>query len=631
MQKHPKTILKTFWGYEAFRGSQEAIITAVLAKKEVLALLPTGGGKSLCYQVPALALKGICIVVSPLVALIQDQVCQLQARGIKAMALTGGISLERLTELLDNGVYGNYKFLYLSPERLQQPLVQQRIRQMAVNLIAIDEAHCISQWGPDFRPAYLHCALLRELAPKAPVLALTATATPRVVDDIIANLELHPPCVFKDSFARTNIAFKVQQTEDKSYQLKKYLNKALGSAIVYLRSRKGCQRLAAFLNQQGCTAAYFHGGMPRAEKETKLTLWLQGKVAVMVATNAFGMGVDKPDVRLVVHYQIPDSLESYFQEAGRAGRDGKLATAMVLLGPGDEVQAQQQFVSALPDVVFVKQLYLQLNTYFQLPYGELPTGTFALPFSAFCARYGFPVTKAYNALRLLDRHSVISLSENATKKTTLQVTAPRQQIFDYLDKNRKTAPALQTLLRTYGGITEYETKIDLYRLSRKTGKSESALTQMLEQCERDGVVTYHQASSDLEVTFLQAREDERTINSFARKIEELNAVKQEHMRTMLDYIRNTKRCRSVFLLRYFGEATPKKCGTCDICTKKSHKPSEVLSNRIVALLQQSPYTSRQLEHALGAEEGLLLTTLQRLLEDEVVTLNTRNEYKIAPQ
>lgn len=375
MHKNITSVLQQYWGYDDFRGSQRKIIDTVISGQDVLALMPTGGGKSICYQVPALAMEGICIVVSPLVALIQDQVAQLKKRNIKAIALTGGIRSNEVNDLLDNCVFGNYKFLYLSPERLQQTVVRERIQQMNVNLIAIDEAHCISQWGNDFRPAYLECSILKELAPQTPMIALTATATPRVVDDIVENLELKEVRIFKDSFSRSNIAFKVKRSEDKLYQLKKYMEKVSGSGIVYVRSRKMSISLANFLVKNGVSASFYHGGIPKSDKEEKLNRWLNGKDRVMVATNAFGMGVDKPDVRLVVHYQIPDSLESYFQEAGRAGRDGEPSTAIILTSKEDADRAKQQFLSTLPDVSFVKTVYSKLNNYFQISYGELISET----------------------------------------------------------------------------------------------------------------------------------------------------------------------------------------------------------------------------------------------------------------
>ncbi|WP_418499176.1 RecQ family ATP-dependent DNA helicase [Flagellimonas sp.] len=629
MQKETTAILKEFWGHDGFRGSQKAIIDTVLSGRDVLALMPTGGGKSICYQVPTLAQEGICIVVSPLVALIQDQVAQLKKRGIKAIALTGGIPFDELNDLLDNCLFGNYKFLYLSPERLQQSIVQERIQGMNVNLIAIDEAHCISQWGNDFRPAYLGCAILRELAPGIPMMALTATATPQVVEDILENLGMDNATVFKDSFSRSNIAFKVKHTEDKLYQLNKYMGKIPGSSIVYVRSRKMCVSLSNFLIKQGFTSAFFHGGITKSEKEQKLNLWLSGEIRVMVATNAFGMGVDKPDVRLVIHYQVPDSLESYFQEAGRAGRDGKPSTAIILTSNEDKERAKEQFLSSLPDVDFVKKVYSKLNNLFQISYGELVPEPLAFKFNEFCHRYGFNPNMTLHAFRILDQNSVLSLSDNFNEKNTLRFIAPKSAIFDYLGKNRTTAPVVQTILRTYGGITEHDTKIDLYLLSKKTNESEAGLKKILHQLVEDGMVDYKNTTSDLEITFLVPREDDHTINPFAKKIRDFNRVKQSNMMAMLGYIDNREECRSSYMLKYFGESVKEKCGTCDICTRKEKKGSlPNLGERVLALLQIAPSSSRQLEKATGADEKALLKTLQRLLEDEIVQLNQRNEYSI---
>ncbi|MCK0159369.1 ATP-dependent DNA helicase RecQ [Allomuricauda sp. F6463D] len=627
MHKDTAIILKQFWGHDAFRGSQKKIIDTVLSGQDVLALMPTGGGKSICYQVPSLAMEGICIVVSPLVALIQDQVAQLKKRNIKAIALTGGIPPDELNNLLDNCLYGNYKFLYLSPERLQQTLVQERIQQMNVNLIAIDEAHCISQWGNDFRPAYLGCSILREFLPNTPMIALTATATPPVVEDIVDNLGLKQATIFKDSFSRANIRFGVKHSEDKLYQLKKYMNSVSGSAIVYVRSRKMSVSLSNFLIKNGISASFFHGGIPKSDKEEKLTLWLNGKVRVMVATNAFGMGVDKPNVRLVVHYQIPESLESYFQEAGRAGRDGKPSTAIIITSNEDSDKAKKQFLSNLPDVAFVKQVYSKLNNYFQISYGELIAEPLTFKFNEFCKRYEFNPNMTFNALRLLDQNSVLSLAENFKEKTMLQFVASKAEIFNYLDKNRKTAPIIQTILRTYGGITEYDTKINLYMLSRKTGTGEERLKQILKQLAADDIVEYRNNTSDLEITFLVPREDDHTINLFAKKIKALNKVKQGNMAAMLGYISNKKVCRSNYLLNYFGEKTNEKCGRCDICTKKEEVTSTYdLKKIVLELLEIRPHTSRQLEKVIGANEKELLKTLERLLEDELVSLNFKNEY-----
>ncbi|WP_422859710.1 RecQ family ATP-dependent DNA helicase [Flagellimonas sp. S174] len=568
-----KTILNTFWGHQDFRGSQATIINNVLERTDTLALMPTGGGKSICYQVPAMVVDGICIVVSPLVALIQNQVEELKKKGIKAVALTGGISFEEVNNLMDNCLYGNYKFLYLSPERLQQPLIQERIKGMNVNLIALDEAHCISQWGNDFRPAYLHCSILRDLAPKAPLIALTATATPKVVKDIVENLTLNQAKIFKDSFSRENIGLFVEHREDKRFRLKHILTKSSSSAIVYVRSRKMSIQISDFLLQNGLKASFFHGGLSRMEKETRLKQWLNNDVQIMVATNAFGMGVDKPDVRTVVHYQIPDSLESYFQEVGRAGRDGLSSKAFLLTNEADKGLAKQQFLESLPDSAFLKRLYRNLNNFFQISYGELPLETYPFPFAKFCKQYDINSNLTYQGLKILDQNSIISLSENFKQRTTIQFESKKQHIFSYLDSHASYQSLIQTMLRTYGGILEFETKVDISLLVKKTGLQESVLHTMLKQLQKDGVIAYKSNEGDFEISFLAPREDDLTINSFSKKIKSLHQIKRNNLESMLDFIENSHTCRNRFLLKYFGEVANKNCGKCDICTQNKKTPS----------------------------------------------------------
>tara|TARA_R110000868_G_scaffold145181_4_gene365308 strand:+ start:93293 stop:95188 length:1896 start_codon:yes stop_codon:yes gene_type:complete len=631
VQKDPKDILKTYWGFSEFKASQEQIITAILEKKDVLALLPTGGGKSLCFQIPALAVDGICIVVSPLIALIKNQVDTLKNKGIKALSLTGSISQDALIDLLDNCLYGNYKFLYLSPERLQQELIRDRIQQMNVNLIAIDEAHCISQWGNDFRPAYLDCAVLRELAPTAPIIALTATATAVVANDIVQNLQLKNPLIEKTSFSRDNISFSVQWDEDKAHQLKEILSKTNQSAIVYVRTRRLANDLSNLLLQHKISSTFYHGGLTKKEKDNRLELWLQDKLKVMVATNAFGMGIDKPDVGVVIHYQIPDSIENYFQEAGRAGRDGGAAKAILLTNKADEIQVKKQFLSGLPDVAFLKLLYNKLNNYFQISFGELRNEPYLLNFNAFCGTYKLNSFLTYNALRILDQNSVLALSESFSKKTSIQFIATKNQIFDYLETYRKSAPIVQTILRTYGGIFEYDTKINTWSIAKKANVSEAQITNILKQLEKDEIITYTAQHNDMEIVFLVPREDDRTIHQFAKKVEALIQQKTIHIDAMLAYIMNDTKCRSQQLLSYFGENRD-KCGKCDICTSAVPIDDiiiELAKEAILKTLKKEPQSSRELIKLVLYKEEAIFSALQSLLENEEITLNTTNQYKIS--
>ncbi|PKB44084.1 ATP-dependent DNA helicase RecQ [Cellulophaga sp. RHA19] len=631
MHKSPQDILQQYWGYASFRGSQEKIITTVLEQKDVLALLPTGGGKSVCYQVPALLQEGICIVVSPLIALIEDQVNSLKEKGIKALALTGGISFEEVNNLLDNCVFGNYKFLYLSPERLQQDLVKERLLQMNVNLIAIDEAHCISQWGNDFRPAYQNCSVLRDIFPIVPVIALTATATKKVASDIVENLQFRDSLIIKDSFSRDNITYKVIWTEDKLYQLKQLCKDSNNSAIVYVRTRRLAEQISNYLNTNGFSTTFFHGGVPKKDKKTLLTNWLKNKTKIIVATNAFGMGIDKPDVRLVVHYQIPDSIENYYQEAGRAGRDQQESSAVLILNKEDENQVKQQFLSVLPDVKFLKLLYNKLNNYFQISYGEDTQETFQLNFNNFCNTYKLKGMLTYNALKVLDQHSVLTLTENYNKQATVQFTATKPTLNQYLSTHHKLVPIIQTLLRTYGGIFEFPIKINTALLSNKINIDENTILQALEKLQKDEIINYTAQNSDLEITFLVPREDDQTINSFSKKVKELQQVKVNNIEAILQYINNDSICRNVQLLAYFGEKK-KRCGKCDVCLSKGPSTNssiiDLVSTEIITKLKSTNLSSRELIQLLPYKQEVVLETLQSLLEDQKIDINTQNKYTL---
>ncbi|MDV7138972.1 RecQ family ATP-dependent DNA helicase [Maribacter sp. TH_r10] len=634
MHKDPKSILEHYWGYGSFRGSQQKIIDAVIDNRDVLALLPTGGGKSVCFQVPALAKEGICIVISPLIALIQNQVEVLKNKGIKAIALTGGISFEEVNNLLDNCLYGNYKFLYLSPERLQQELVRDRIQQMNVNLIAIDEAHCISQWGHDFRPAYLECASLRELIPDVPIIALTATATEAVTTDIVENLRLVNPLIVKDSFSRKNIGFSVLWEQDKRHRLKQLCSAIEHSAIVYVRTRRAAQDLANFLQLNGCSASFFHGGLSKQDKKQRLDLWLTNKVRTMVATNAFGMGIDKPDVELVVHYQIPDCIENYFQEAGRAGRNGESAKAVLLTNALDIEQVKNQFLSVLPDVTFLKLVYNKLNNYFQIPYGEGHNEKYQLNFNAFCEAYKLNAIITYNAFRILDQNSVIALSESFSKKTTLRFITTKEQLFGFLEHNGKLAHIVQTLLRTYGGVFEFDTKINTHLVAKKAEVTENEVLETLRRLHNSEIIDYIEQNSDLDITFLVPREDDITINAFAPKVKALNFIKTKNIEAILAYINNKKVCRSKQLLRYFGENSQTECGICDVCMAKlalDKNLTTFIREEITRSLRIGSRSSRELIKDLPFDEIIILKALQAMLETEEIRINTKNEYELTEE
>lgn len=630
MNHSPKEILQKFWGYTEFKGSQEKIINAVLNDQDVLALLPTGGGKSICFQIPALSKDGICIVVSPLIALIQNQVGGLKEKGIKAIALTGGIPHEEVNNLLDNCIFGNYKFLYLSPERLQQEMVQSRIQQMNVNLIAIDEAHCISHWGHDFRPAYLECSKLRALLPEVPVIALTATATKQVANDIIDSLKFIDPLLVTDSFSRSNIAFKVFWEEDKRYRLKLLCSQLEKSAIVYVRTRRLSQELAQYLHSNGCSATNFHGGISKKEKKERLNRWLNDKVQVMVATNAFGMGIDKPDVQLVVHYQIPDSLENYFQEAGRAGRDGASADAVLITNSTDIERARKQFLSVLPDTAHLKKVYSKLNSYFQIPFGEGNEQNFQLDFNTFCSVYQLNPMLTYNTLQVLDQNSVIALSESFSKKSTVRFLATKEQLFSYFEKNRTLVGIAQAILRTYGGIFDFETKINTQLIAKKSNSQEASVVKVLEQLQKDEIIDYSAQHSDIDITFLVPREDDSTINVFAKKVKERHAIKTDNLDHMLAYVNNRKICRSIQLLKYFGETTLENCGICDICLDKQGEnlSSDIIRKAVLAMLEKENSTSRKIIKKLQLSETAILSSLRELLEDGKIKVNALNEYEL---
>ena len=501
---------------------------------------------------------------------------------------------------------------------------------MNVNLIAIDEAHCISHWGHDFRPAYLECSKLRALLPEVPVIALTATATKQVANDIIDSLKFIDPLLVTDSFSRSNIAFKVFWEEDKRYRLKLLCSQLEKSAIVYVRTRRLSQELAQYLHSNGCSATNFHGGISKKEKKERLNRWLNDKVQVMVATNAFGMGIDKPDVQLVVHYQIPDSLENYFQEAGRAGRDGASADAVLITNSTDIERARKQFLSVLPDTAHLKKVYSKLNSYFQIPFGEGNEQNFQLDFNTFCSVYQLNPMLTYNTLQVLDQNSVIALSESFSKKSTVRFLATKEQLFSYFEKNRTLVGIAQAILRTYGGIFDFETKINTQLIAKKSDSQEASVVKVLEQLQKDEIIDYSAQHSDIDITFLVPREDDSTINVFAKKVKERHAIKTDNLDHMLAYVNNRKICRSIQLLKYFGETTLENCGICDICLDKQGEnlSSDIIRKAVLAMLEKENSTSRKIIKKLQLSETAILFSLRELLEDGKIKVNALNEYEL---
>ena len=626
----PHYILQHYWGFDAFRPLQEEIIKSVIEKQDTVALLPTGGGKSLCFQIPALAQEGICIVISPLVALMTDQVKDLKEKGIKAMAITGGISYIELNTLLDNACYGNYKFLYLSPERLQQEVVQNAIKRMPVNVIAVDEAHCISQWGHDFRPAYQSVKIVKELHPYVPTIALTATATPKVLDDTMTQLELDEPVIFKNSFVRSNIAYAVKIEDDKLYRVGQLLNEMLGSSIIYVRSRASAEETSKHLNHIGFESTFYHGGLTSEEKKKRLKHWKEERTPIMVATNAFGMGIDHGNVRLVIHIQLPESLESYFQEAGRAGRDGAYAKAVIVCNGNDKRLAQKQFVDALPTISDIKTLYRKLNNYFQISYGEGRFTEHSFNFVDFCKTYGLNTMVTYNGLNTLDRLSILQLSKEFGRKSILTFLVTSSVLLKAFEKNSSFSIVGKTILRMYGGIFDTPNPIDLTQISKKMGIPITKTIDILKEMQGQNLLELTLFQTDASITFLVPREDDRTINPLRKDIEAVTLRKQQQVDAVFTYIEEDSICRQLQMVHYFGEENETPCGVCSVCASEissgTKTDDQLISEKILLLLKETSFSSRSLVENLNFAEADILRVLQLLLDAQKIKLNAINEY-----
>ena len=516
----PLEILKKYWNFSEFRDPQEEIIEATINGTNTIILLPTGGGKSLCYQIPALILDGICIVISPLIALIQDQVNSLKEKNIKAIALTSQLSQDDVILAFDNLQFGNFKFLYLSPEKLQSPFIQEKIKQLNVSIVAIDEAHCISEWGHDFRPSYLQLKILKELKPKATFMALTATATQKVLEDIQQNLEIKEAVIFKKSFQRSNLNYHVITTENIHGKLLQIVNKIDASIIIYTNTRKQTKEISKFLTKNNFKSSYYHGGLSTHEKNNAFTNWMQNETPIMVATNAFGMGIDKPDVSAVIHINTPNSLENFIQEAGRAGRDGETAYSIILTNKSNLFDTTNKFKTNMASTKVVKAVYNHLNQYYNITLGELPTQLFDFSIQEFCHTYQLKLLQTYNAIKALERENIVSLDENYSKKSTLKFLISNTQIFDYLNNQPSKSELIQLILRSYGGIFDHYTIINEFSLSKKLKSSKKEVVKHLNDLHSNGIVNYSYENTTSKLLFLVTRDDNYTINHISKNIEQ---------------------------------------------------------------------------------------------------------------
>ena len=623
-------ILEKYWNHNQFRPYQEEIIEAVLEGKDAFAILPTGGGKSICFQVPAMIKDGICLVISPLIALMKDQVANLEKRNIKAIALTGGIKSDEIIALLDNLEFGNYKFLYLSPERLQSDWILDRIKSLPISLIAIDEAHCVSQWGHDFRPSYLKIKNLKIHFPEIPFLALTASATKQVQEDVIQQLDLEKPSVFKQSFERKNIAYMVFETEDKLFKIGQILKKHDASTIIYVRNRKSCLDISTQLQNLGFSSTYYHGGLSNKEKDKNRLLWMNEEAKVMVATNAFGMGIDKANVKTVIHVQLPENIENYYQETGRAGRNGEKSFAVLLTNTSDIMLSEHTFLSNIVDKVFLTKVFIKLCNYFQIAYGEGIDEQFSFNLNQFCAQYQFPILKTFNAIQFLDRQGVISLSQEFSEKVSIQFIISSKEVMRYMSLNVQDEQVILSILRTYTGVYENAVALNLSLIAKKNNTAEHKIVAVLQKLKDKNIIDYFAKNFDSTLIFNEVREDERTINRISKTLDRQNELKKEQLKSVLNYINNKTICKNKIILSYFGEEKTEDCGVCSICISKNKPKSDVvtLAKQIISLLSENDMNSREIESQTKKSTEEVIFALQQLLENNLIIIKANNQYQI---
>ena len=618
-----RKILKQYWGYDNFRGIQEDIIRSIGEGRDTLGLMPTGGGKSITFQVPTLAQEGLCLVITPLIALMKDQVRNLRERGIKATAIYSGMTREEIVIALENCIFGNYKFLYVSPERLDTEIFQIKLRSMHVSLITVDESHCISQWGYDFRPAYLKIAEIRQLLPGVPVIALTATATPEVVSDIQQRLQFRQENVFRMSFERKNLAYVVRYTEDKESELLHILQHVDGSGIVYTRNRKKTKEISLFLNRNHITATFYHAGLNDETKDSRQKAWLKGEFRVMVATNAFGMGIDKPDVRVVIHADVPDSPEAYFQEAGRAGRDGMKAYAVLLFCARDKITLKQRVSDTFPEKSYIRKIYEDINFYYQMAMGDGRGCTFAFNIDEFCRNFKhFPV-QTDSALKILTRAGYLEYTDEQDNASRIMFTITKEELYRIREQSEDTEKLLRILLRSYTGLFTDYAYISEDNLSTRSGLSKQQIYETLLSLSRQHILHYIPAKKTPYIIYTRERQETERVYLSKEVYEDRKESYVQRINAMIEYAESENRCRSRMLLRYFGEKNEHNCGQCDVCLQQHQSglksgEFEAISQQLQALLKENPLSLQEIKDKMQVPENHLMKVVSYLVSEEII-------------
>jgi len=626
-------VLKKYWGYDEFRPLQEDIILSVAEGRDTLGLMPTGGGKSLTFQVPTLAMEGLCIVVSPLVALMKDQVLNLKEKGIKAELIYSGQTRDEIEVILNKCLYGKNKFLYISPERIKTAIFQEKLLSMKVCLIAIDESHCISQWGYDFRPSYLKISQLRELLPEVPVLALTATATPEVVDDIQDRLGFEKKNVFIKSFERSNLSYLVRNIEDKNRYLLKILKKQAGSSVVYVRSRKKCKEIAEFLKLNQIKAEFYHAGLDNALKDMRQQRWRDGVFQVMVATNAFGMGIDKADVRTVVHLDLPDTLEAYFQEAGRAGRDGKRAYAVLLYANPDKVQLLKRIKTSFPEIDTVKRVYQGVGNFLQIAEGAGKDAIFDFNLALFCQKFKFNVLHAFNSLKILQRAGYLEITDDLEHSTKLHFAINRDDLYRYQEENKQQGEFIKLLLRTYTGLfTDYVT-VNLDSLAYRKKINVKLLIDNLKNLSQHGIIKYIPRKKTPFIIYTQERLPLNYLKFPKEVYQERKERFEEKINAVIQYAESITDCRSKILLEYFGQLNAPACGECDICKEKNdgieNKIYKDIQSEVKGILAKEESSVYDLVELSQFPEKKLLEVIRVMMDNDELKTSENNKIRLA--